>query len=217
MTSPTNESQQQENKPNDKELNFRALETRYQKQLEQERLARIEAEKRAEELSKRTSQEDDEDNDEPYVDKKRLNKTLAKFGQQTKQETQSEIQKAVHQALQEERRQNWIKANPDFVDVMQHAEKFAQHDPELAETILQMPDTFERQKLVYRNIKTLGLHKPQEKQPSVQDQIEKNKRSPYYQPTSVGAAPYSQVGDFSPTGQKQAFEKMQQLKKSLRI
>jgi len=33
----------QENKPNDKELNFRALEAKYKRELEQERSARIEA------------------------------------------------------------------------------------------------------------------------------------------------------------------------------
>lgn len=219
MTSPNqeNQAQSQENKPNDKELNFRALEARYQKQLEQERQARLEAERKAEEaLKQRQSPEDDED-DEPYVDRKRLNKTLAKFGEQTKQQTQSEIEKAVQKALSEERKQNWVKSNPDFFEVMQHAEKFAQHDPELAETILQMPDTFERQKLVYKNIKALGIHKPAQPQTSIQEKIDSNKRSPYYQPSGVGTAPYAPVGDFSETGQKQAFEKMQQLKKSLRI
>ncbi|MEK6880598.1 MAG: hypothetical protein AABY22_13360, partial [Nanoarchaeota archaeon] len=157
------------------------------------------------------------DDSEPYVEHKRLRKEQAKFGQQIKQETQSEIQKAVKTALHEERKQNWMKNNPDFYDVMQHAEKFAQMDPELAETILEMPEGFERQKLVYKNIKALGIHKPVEKQPSIQDKIDSNRRSPYYQPTGVGAAPYSQVGDFSETGQKQAYEKMQALKKNLRI
>lgn len=218
MTAPTNESQSQEQKQqSDKELNFRALEARYQKQLEQERLARIEAERRLEESHKKISVENDEDDDEPYVDKKKLNKTLAKFGEQTKQQTQSEIQKAVQQALAEERKQTWLKSNSDFYDVMQHADKFAQHDPELAETILQMPEGFERQKLVYKNIKALGLHKPPEPKSTVQDKIDANRRSPYYQPTSVGSAPYNQVSDFSDTGQKQAYEKMKQLQKQLRI
>jgi hypothetical protein len=33
----------------------------------------------------------------------------------------------------------------------------------------------------------------------------------------VANAPYSSVGDFSSTGQKQAYEKMQELKNRLRI
>lgn len=219
MTVPTQDNQTSENKQTDKELNFRALEAKYQRQLEQERAARIEAEKKVQEATTKKQQQHDEDDDssEPYVDHKRLKKEQAKFGQQIKQDTQNEIKTAVHQALSEERNNNWLKNNPDFYEVMQHAEKFAQKDPELAETILSMPDTFERQKLVYKNIKALGINKPESKQPSIQEKVDANRRSPYYQPTGVGAAPYAQVGDFSEGGQKQAYQKMQELKKQLRI
>lgn len=217
MTSSTDQNQAQDQKPNEKELNFRALEAKYQRQLEQERAARLEAEKRAEEATRNPIQNDEEDDSEPYVDHKKLNKTLAKFGEQTQKQTQSEIQKAVQMALNEERKQNWIKSNPDFYEVLQNADKFAQKDPDLAESILDMPDTFERQKLVYKNIKALGLHRPEQKQSSIQDKIDANRKSPYYQPSGVGSAPYAQVGDFSQSGQKNAYEKMQQLKNQLRI
>ncbi len=216
MTVPVQENQAQEQQISNKELNFRALEQKYQQQLAQER---AEKEKLALELQQRqqmTSTDDEEDSD-PYVDHKRLRKEQAKFGQQIKQETQSEIQRAVKMALNEERKQNWMKNNSDFYDVMQHAEKFAQTDPELAESILEMPEGFERQKLVYKNIKALGLHKPQQKEPTIQEKIDANRRSPYYQPSGVGAAPYAQVGDYSSGGQKQAYEKMQQLKNQLRL
>ena len=216
MTIPT-DNQAQENsqqKTSDKELNFRALEQKYKKELEAERAARLEAERLVQERSR---QVDDDHDDEPYVDTKKLEKKLAKFGEKTKQETQSEIKNAVQAALYEERKNTWLKNNPDFFDVMQNAEKFAQKDPELADTILEMPDTFERQKLVYKNIKALGLHKPQEKIPSVQEKIDANRRSPYYQPSGVGTAPYSAQGDFSPEGQKKAFDKMKELQKTLRI
>ncbi len=219
MTSPTQESQSQEPK-NDKEINFRALEARYQRQLEQERAARIEAERKAQEAYQALNKDDDddEDDDEPYVDHKKLNKTLAKFGEQSRTQTQSEIQRAVQQAVQEERKQQWIKNNPDFHEVLQYADKFAQKDPELAESILEMPDNFERQKLVYRNIKTMGLHKPPEKQSSIQDKVDANKRNPYYQPSGIAASPYSSGGgDYSESGQKNAYQKMQDLKKNLRI
>lgn len=218
MNSEQQQNQVVEQKVSDKELNFRALEAKYQKQLELERAARLEAERLAQEAmnKKNISSEDDED-DTDYVDKRRLKKEQAKFGQEIKQQTQQEINQAVHHALKEERKQNWIKQNPDFFDVLQHAEKFAQQDPELAETILEMPDTFERQKLVYKNIKALGLHKPPQKEPSIQEKIDANRRSPYYQPSGVSSAPYSNGGDFSPGGQKAAYEKMQQLKKQLRI
>lgn len=219
MTAPIQENQAQEQKPNDKELNFRALEAKYQRQLEQERQARLEAEKMAQEaLAKKQSISDDDDDDsEPYVDHKKLNKKLNKFGQST----QSEIQKAMEiakQAAKEELKQEmWLENNPDFYEVLQHADKFAQKAPKLAETILRMPEGFERQKLVYQNIKEFELHKPEIKQPSIQEKIDANKRSPYYQPSGVGAAPYAQVGDFSKTGQEQAYKKMQELKSKLRL
>ena len=42
-------------------------------------------------------------------------------------------------------------------------------------------------------------------------------QSPYYQPSGMGTAPYAQSGDFSAHGQKQAYDKMQELKGRLRI
>lgn len=215
---PIENNQVQESKPNDKELNFRMLEAKYEKKLAEERNARLEAERIANEARRQPIRDDDDDTDEPYVDHKRLQKQLAKHGQQVKQETQSEIQRAVSTALQEERKQNWLKNNSDFYDVLQHAEKFALHDPELAESILEMPEGFERQKLVYKNIKALGLHKDKSKEPSIQDKIDMNRRHPGYQPGSVGSSPYAgSQGDFSPTGQKEAYNKMQELKNRLRI
>lgn len=216
---PPETNQAQDQAQNTKELNFRALEQKYQRQLEQERTARMEAEKLAQEALSRKQQQndDDDDNSDPYVDHKKLNKSLNKYGEQIKQQTQSEIQRAVQMAIHEERRQQWMKQNSDFYDVMGHAEKLMQHDPELAETILEMPEGFERQKLVYKNIKALGLHKDKPKENTVQDKIDANRRSPYYQPSSVGTAPYASQSDFSATGQKQAYDKMQELKNRMRL
>jgi hypothetical protein len=214
MTAAAGQSQGQvEHKPSDKELNFRALEAK----LAQERAARIDAEKRAQELINKASEKEDEPEDEPYVDHKRLDKRLQKFGQST----QSDIQKAMEQAkiaAKEELKQEiWLENNSDFYDVLGHAEKFAKHAPKLAETILRMPEGFERQKLVYQNIKELGLDKADVKQPSIQEKIDANKRSPYYQPSGVGTAPYASAGDFSAVGQKSAYDKMQELKNRLRM
>lgn len=204
---------------NDKEYNFAQM----RKQLDQERQARIQAEERVAHFEKTSQQKsfslEEEDDSEPYVDHKKLKKTLSQFGQQNKQETADIVQQEVQKALSEERKQNWIKNNPDFNSVMESStiQKFAEADPELAESILQMPDGFERQKLVYRNIKALGLDKPAPKQSSVQDKIDANRRSPFYQPSGVGSAPYHSAGDFSDNGQKNAYSKMQELKNRLRL
>jgi len=220
------ENQPQEAKNEVIETNLAKQRQMYERKLEQERLARQQAEERAA-AAERAAQErarssplnEDEDDDEPYVDKKKLHKTLAKFGEQTKQQTQAEIQAAVQEAIEQERRSQYLKENSDFNQVMttDTIEKFALKHPRLAENILRMPDGFERQKLVYENIKALGIDKPEQKQSSVQEKIEANKRSPYYQPSGVGSAPYSGQGDFSPVGQKSAYEKMQELKNRLRI
>lgn len=222
MAEPQQQNQVQDQKPNDKELNFRAFEAKYERQLAQERNALAQERAAREELERQLKQTqamsaNDDDESEPYVDHKKLKKEQAKFGQQLKQETQSDIQRAVNQAINEERKQNWIKSNPDFVDVLQLAEKFAQVNPDLAEAILEMPEGFERQKLVYKNIKALGLDRPESKPPSIQEKVDANKRSPYYQPSGVGTAPYSSSSDFSKNGQKQAYDKMQELKRRLSI
>lgn len=215
---------QEQQKTNDKEYNFRALENKAReferKAMEAERRA-LEAEKKAQEAlqTRQQPRHDDEDDDdnEPYVDHKRLSKKLSSFERKMEEKIDKRAEEKAFMMVQKERQDSWLRSNSDFYDVMQHANKLAEQDPELAETILAMPEGFERQKLVYKNIKTLGLHKPKVAEPSIQQKIDANQKSPYYQPTGVGSAPYSQGGDFSPAGQKQAYSKLQELKSRLRI
>ena len=222
MTAPSQENQvqNQEQPKNDKEFNFRQLEAKYQRQLAEERAAREDAERRAQEaVSRKNQQTEDEDDDdnEPYVEPKKLNKKLASFEKRLEEKIEKKAEEKARQFTTQKDQENWLKTNNDFYDVMQKAEQFAQEHPILAETILRMPEGFERQKLVYTNLKALGYDKPREKQPSIQDKIEANKRSPYYQPSGVGNAPYAMAGDFSTTGQKQAYAKMQELKNRMRL
>jgi hypothetical protein len=220
MTASTeNQAQQpQEQQPSNKELNFRALEAKYQRQLEQVEMRAQEAERRAQEAVSRSQEvNDDEHDDQPYVDHKRLSKTLSSFEKKMEDKIDKRAEEKAGRMLADSRKGDWLRNNPDFYDVLQHADKFAERDPELAETILQMPEGFERQKLVYRSIKSMGIHKPEVKQPPIQDKVDANRKSPYYQPSGVGAAPYASQGDFSPVGQKNAYQKMQDLKNKLRI
>ena len=225
MTTPSQtnqEVQQQEVKQDTKEYNFAQI----RKQLENERSARVQAEEKAAQLMAEMQrmqsgkEDDDEVDDEPYVDKRRLKKELGKVVKQTIDETDNRIQNAVQSALVNERKNMWLKSNPDFYEVMQHAQTFADRDPELAETILEMPEGFERQKLVYKSIKAMGIHKPPEVKSGVQDKIEQNRRSPYYQPSGMASPGYgiSNGGkDYSEADGKNAYAKMQDLKKRLRI
>lgn len=222
MTAPQQPAApQQEAKPVDnKELNFRMLEAKYEKQLAQERAARLEAERKAQEAINKPALHEDEDDDEPYIDHKKLNKTLNKFGQNTQTEIQKAMEVAKQKAKEELKQELWLEQNPDFFETLQHAEKFAQKSPKLAETILRMPEGFERQKLVYQTIKEMGIDKPEQKQSSVQDKIDANRRTPYYQPSGVSSGPYDQMStgkNYSETEKKAAYEKIMAAKRQLRI
>src|SRR5258708_3956222 len=214
---------------NSKEINFRAQEKamkeHYERQLVQERTERerIAAEKdriaRELELAKRSRDDDDDVDSEPYVDHRKLNKKLNQYEQKQQQQTQTEIQRAMQMAREEAKKEAWLENNQDFYETLQqHAEKLAQKSPALAKSILAMPDNFELKKLVYQSIKEFGLDKPEEKKSSVQDKIEANKRGQFYQPSNIGSAPYQgQTADFSESGQKAAYAKMQALIKNVRI
>jgi hypothetical protein len=220
-----NQTENVQNNPpknTDKEYNFAQI----RQQLEREKIEKQQLKEEIEKLKKITqerlvSQEDDEiDNDEPYIDHKRLKKELGKVVKQTTVETDNRIQSAVNKALAEERQKQWLKNNPDFFKIMEHAQDFADKDPELAETILEMPEGFERQKLVYKNIKALGLHKPPETSSAIQNKIDQNQRSPYYQPTNIANPGYGIVNGgktYTPAEGKNAYMKMLELKERLRI
>jgi len=210
---------QEQQRPNDKEYNFAQI----RKQLEQERMARVQAEQRAQELEKLTArkqnvEDDDDDDDEPYVDHKKLNKKLAAFEQNIEKKIDEKAEHKARMLLEEERRQMYLKENHDFHQVMseQNVQKFAEKHPEIARSVLNMPDGFERQKLVYNSIKALKIDRPEDVQSSTQSKIDANRRSPYYQPSGIASAPYGNSGDFSQTGQKTAYDQMMALKNRLR-
>lgn len=204
--------------PSNKEYNFELL----RKQLEKEKEARLQAEQRASEYERSLSQrrqaeEDDDDDSEPYVDNKRLERKLSAFERNLDSKIEKKAEEKARFMMQREKQENWMRQNPDFYDVLQHAETFANADPELADTILQMPEGFERQKLVYKTIKAMGLHKKPEAEPSIQQKIDANRRSPFYQPGGQSTPGYNVGGDFSKSGQKSAYEKMKELKARLGV
>lgn len=214
MTSVTQENSSQQEKVDSKEYNFQAM----RKQIEKERLERAEIEKRANDMAqelerlKKSPVDDDDDSSDPYVDHKRLEKKLSRFGENTENKIKNSME-ATRNAVKDEIRQElWIENNPDFFEILQHADKLAQKSPKLAEAILRMPDNFDRQKLVYQNIKEFGLDKPEARQQSMQEKIDSNKRGIFYQPTGIGNAPNEFSGDYSKNGQKQAYDKMLELK-----
>ena len=195
MTENTNEQVQGSAQPqmSDQEVNLVKQRKMYERQLEQERQARLQLEQRLSEIEKaRISHpiEEEDDDAEPYVDRRRLAKTTHKVKQEIKQETQQDIQRAIQQAIENDRIERYLESNPDFKETLDtHADKLAHLSPSLAKSILAMPDTFERQKLVYESIKLLGLNKPKQAESSIQQKVDQNRRAPF-QPFGVGASPY---------------------------
>ncbi len=219
MTLDTQPTQPQNTSENhDKEINFAKQRQQYERMLAEERSAREELERKLKNAQP-SRQEDDEDDDEPYVDHKKLNRRLASFEKDMEQKIEQKAEMKARSLLDEEKKNSFLRQNNDFNNVMapENVQKFAEKHPELAENILKMPEGFERQKLVYANIKALGIDRPETKPSSIQEKIDANRRSPYYQPSGVGSAPYASQGDFSDSGKKNAYEKMLQLKKNLRI
>lgn len=202
--------------PKSEEINI----VRVRKLLEQEKAARAQAEARLAEMEKQkqpVKEDDDESSDEPYVDHRQLNKKLAKFEQSFEKKVDALAEQKARSLMEQEKQQNYVKQNPDFTQVLteENIQKFAEKHPSIAERMLRMPDNFDRQALLYEQMKALQTKK--EDKPSIQDTIDKNRKSPYYQPSNVGTAPYATVGDFSEAGQKNAYAKLKELKSKLRI
>ncbi len=222
MTAQTNEPQstQQETQktPDVNLVNMR-------KQLEAERAEKAQMAARVAELEKmaisksKAIEEDEDMGDEPYIDPRTFKKKMATERESIKREAKEELKNEMRQILEEEKKVSYLKQNSDFDQIMspEVIERFANKHPGMAEAILRMPDGFERQKLVYEAIKTTGSHQKEQPKSSIQETIDRNKRSPYYSPSGVGTAPYASAGDFSPSGQKNAYEKLQQLKNNLRL
>ena len=224
MSVESQSNQTQETKNDTSEINF----AKVRKHLEQERGARQQAEDRIAALERAhqeksrgasSNDDDDQEDDEPYVDRRKLNKELNKFQKNIEQTIDQKAEAKASAMIENERKHTYLRENADFDKVMSQdtIERFAAKHPRLADNILRMPDGFERQKLVYENIKALGIDKPEQKQSSVQDKIDANRKGPFYQPTGVGSAPYASAGDFSSSGQKNAYDKMQELKNRLRL
>lgn len=175
--------------------------------------------KRATQSVQKVVEDEDESSDEPYVDEKRLNKKLAKQEQKYEKMIDEIAERKARSLLEQQKQHEFLRANPDFHDILspEMIQKLAIKHPEIAEPLAEMPEGFSRNKLLYQNIKALGLHKKEEPKQSIQQTIEQNRRSPYYQPSGVGTAPYAAAGDFSQTGQKNAYQKLQELKNRLRL
>ena len=205
---------------NSKEDNLVAIRRMY----EQEREARIQAEKLAAEREAQlryqplsAKQVDSEDDDDPYVDNKKLARKLSAFEQELEKKIEAKAEAKARALLAEKEQSEFIKSNRDFESVMtsDNLDRFAQEHPLIAENLLRMPNNFERQKLVYATIKSLQREK--ENKSNIQNVIAQKQTGSYYQPSGIGHSAPITNSDFSSAGQAEAYNKLQELKSRLRI
>ena len=102
-------------------------------------------------------------------------------------------------------------------------QKFINEHPNIAEKLEKMPDNFDRQQLVYETIKTFKNIKPaQSTTPPVQKSMlaqafDARKSAMAYQPGGSSGGPFQSMGDFSPSGQKNAYERFKALQKTVNL
>lgn len=218
MSIPTQDNNDAQ-KTTDKEFNFEKL----RKQLDQERQEKVKMQERLEALEraqKAPKVEEDDESDEPYIDQKTFTKKLSKFGAEHEQRIDKLAEEKVRVLLEAEKQQEYVRRNADFNQVLsqENIQRFAAEQPAMAERMLKMPDNFDRQALLYEQIKALqSTKKASDEKSAVQQRIDQNRKSPFYQPSGMGASPYAAAGDFSPSGQKSAYDKLQELKSRLRL
>ena len=171
-------------------------------------------------LRGRQSQDDDEEESgEPYIDPRTLNRKLSKLESKIESMVEKKADERARKILDEERKEDYLKQNSDFEKVLtpEIVQKFIDKSPQLAKIVAKLPDGFEKQQMVYEMIKATGLHKDPEPQKSIQEKIDSNRRSPFFQPTGVSTPAGGLSGDYSPSGQKNAYNHIQDLKKRLRL
>lgn len=179
-----------------------------------------------EENAKKTpTQDDSEDDNEPYIDKKRLAKEMGNLKSSLAVEIDQKAEEKARTLMAEERKKDFFKNNKDFHEIMQQEEiqKFISEQPGLAEDLETLPDNFERQKVVYRMIKTLKDLKttqpvaPSQPKSPLAAAFESRKASMAYQPGGSSGGPFQSMGDFSQGGMKNAYDRFKSLQKTVHL
>lgn len=208
-----------QNVVSDKELNFRKLEAAR----EQDREARIRAEMEAQMLRRemeeikqmlQPKEKDPLDGVEDYVDPARL---IAKFDKERSafERKAKEIAKKTYEELEQQKveneKKNYLqrlkKDLPDFDQVMNEASisQLEKIDPVFLETVLAVPDDYERRLMTYKKLKSLS--KPEEKK-SIQTKVVENQQNPYYIPNGSGTPAAVQIDLRSKEAREAAYAKL---------
>ncbi|MDE1970969.1 MAG: hypothetical protein KGI50_05335 [Patescibacteria group bacterium] len=216
MTVPAQEVS--DNKPTVQQENFAAIRRKMEetdRRYSEEKQKRMELEKQMEDIRKRFYGNDDDDSDE-FVEKKyirnefsRVEKDINNIKQETKR-------------LEEERMKReqdlWMHSHPDFEEVLKSANDFEKDNQEVANSLLNIPEGFERYKSAYNMIKLYKEAKNKPAAPTMQDHINNNRRPMYYAPSGMATPPSQQFkGSYTKEEMKSAHEAMLALKNEMRL
>lgn len=208
-----------EQKPDNKEFNFRRLE----QSRDEEMRKRVEAEKEREYLKRELEQiktmlqpkeEDPLASIDPY-DPKSVQAGISKTLEIERKKILKEAEEVVRQNLERTKKEDRVNSlryeHSDYDQVMneQNIAKLGDLQPELVESLLEVQDEYKRRKLAYQAIKKHIVAKP-EPRASIKEKVEENKANPYFIPASHGNPPVKGI-DFdmqSKDARKQAYEKL---------
>lgn len=193
-----------QNGHSDKELNFRQLEASREaerKAKEVEKEARMRAEFEAEMLKReleeikqmlQPKEKDPLDEVEDYVDPDRL-KAKLKIERAALERKAKDIAKQTYDEIkreeQEKEKRDFLgrlkKEYPDYDQVMNENNLLTLEkvDPLFLDTVLAIPDDYERRKKTYAKLK--ALPQPEEKV-SIKEKVVENQQNPYYIPAGSG-------------------------------
>lgn len=202
-----------------RDINFERLRQERERLAYELEKANIEKQRLQEAINAKQSSHQDDEEDSGYIDPEKEIKRLKKELKNSKFESQKQAEQIARRVVEDENKKNFLfrlKAeHPDYDAVVsdETALKLEQQFPGMARSIMNVPDEYERRKIAYESIKSLGLHKSKKEEPAMQQKVDSNnKRSLYYTPSSAGSGP-AQMGDFSPAGRKAAYEKMRDMMK----
>lgn len=219
------EKTQSQEAVSNKELNFRRLEAAR----EAEKEARIRAEMQTEQMRNelkeikqmlQPKEIDALDGVEDFVDPERLKKKLQQERDRNRREA-AEIAERTY----EERKQKDEKANffqrlrgqfSDYDQVMNEANlaHLQEEDPVFLDTVVKVPDEYERRLDTYKKIKSMQAKKPKiEERASIKEKVEENMKNPYFIQPSSGTPSAVEFDVRSKSARDQAYQKLKAAQK----
>lgn len=159
----------------------------------------------------------DDDGDEPYIDQKTLARKMSAWEKDLEQRFEKKAEEKARELLAQDKRNEFLKRNPDFENILapENLDKYSKDNPEEAEvwTQLRTENNFERQKLLYYQLKKQEALKKMGEVSSMQKKVDENRKNPYYIPSGSGTPPQASFGgNFDKTAQKNSYDLMQSLK-----